>query len=79
MKPIKNMIGGSCDMSNVIPNKMAQVVGIKNEAADKSSHFFKFIVEWILFISIFPLIPLFYILAIGLSALKYLLLKFSTL
>ena len=79
MNKIKNMKGGACEINNIIPNKLAQVVGIGNEGLDKSSHVFKFIAEWVLFISIFPLIPIFYILAIGLSALKYMLLKFSTL
>ena len=73
------MIGGSCDISNVIPNKLSQMMGIGNEGLEITSPIFKFMAEICLFISIFPLIPLFYILAIGLSALKYMLTKFSSL
>ena len=73
-----NMIGG-CSLEDAVPKTLFNLMSGSKEGATKLAPELKFIADLCLFIAIFPLIPLFYIMAIGLSALKYLVLKFSTL
>jgi hypothetical protein len=73
-----NMIGG-CSLEDAVPKTLLNLTSGSKEGASKLAPELKFIADLCLFIAIFPLIPLFYIMAIGLSALKYLVLKFSTL
>ncbi len=76
-KKSMNMVGG-CSLDEAVPSVFTNLVSGAKEGTSKLSPHFKFVAELCLFISIFPLIPLFYIMAISLSALKYLVLKFTS-
>jgi hypothetical protein len=73
-----NMVGG-CSIEDAVPKTLLNLVSGTKEGASKMAPQLKFVADLCLFIAIFPLIPLFYIMAIGLSAFKYLLLKLSSL
>ena len=62
-----------------VSKKTDSITSIFKEKTGNFTNFLSFLLNIFLFVCIFPLIPLFFILAVMLSVIKYILLKFRIL